>query len=55
MYLHLIFKNGRIDGGRIEYVKLFSVIALFIFSDRLRKFHEPDDRTFYEEGEGNRS
>ncbi len=30
MYLHSHFKNGEIDGGRIEYVKLFSVIALFI-------------------------
>jgi putative ABC transport system permease protein len=30
IYLHSHFKNGQIDGGRIEYVKLFSVIALFI-------------------------
>jgi ABC-type antimicrobial peptide transport system permease subunit len=30
MYLHSHFKNGQIDGGRIEYVKLFSIIALFI-------------------------
>jgi ABC-type antimicrobial peptide transport system permease subunit len=30
MYLHSNFKNGQIDGGRIEYVKLFSIIALFI-------------------------
>ncbi|PWU24280.1 hypothetical protein C5B42_00170 [Candidatus Cerribacteria bacterium 'Amazon FNV 2010 28 9'] len=30
MYLHSQFKNGQIDGGRIEYVKLFSIIALFI-------------------------
>jgi len=30
MYLHSHFRNGQIDGGRIEYVKLFSVIALFI-------------------------
>ena len=30
MYLHSHFKNGQIEGGRIEYVKLFSIIALFI-------------------------
>ena len=30
MYLHSHFKNGQVDGGRIEYVKLFSIIALFI-------------------------
>jgi len=29
-YLHANFKNGRITGGRIEYVRLFSIIALFI-------------------------
>jgi len=29
-YLHSVFKNGRIDGGRIEYVRLFSIIAVFI-------------------------
>jgi predicted permease len=30
MYLYGNFKNGIIDGGRIEYVNLFSVIAVFI-------------------------
>lgn len=30
MYLYSHFKNGQVDGGRIEYVKLFSIIALFI-------------------------
>ena len=30
MYLHSHSKNGQMDGGRIEYVKLFSIIALFI-------------------------
>jgi len=30
MYLHSHFRNGQPDGGRIEYVKLFSIIALFI-------------------------
>ena len=30
MYLHSHFKNGQVDGGRIDYVKLFSIIALFI-------------------------
>jgi putative ABC transport system permease protein len=29
-YLHSDFKNGEIAGGRIEYVKLFSIIAIFI-------------------------
>lgn len=29
-YLHSNFKNGKIDGGRIEYVHLFSLVALFI-------------------------
>jgi putative ABC transport system permease protein len=30
MYLHSQFKEGRIEGGRIEYVRLFSIIAAFI-------------------------
>ncbi len=29
-YLHATFKNGYIDGGRIEYVHLFSLVAIFI-------------------------
>jgi len=29
-YLHSNFKDGYIDGGRIEYVRLFSIIAVFI-------------------------
>lgn len=29
-YLHSTFKEGKIDGGRIGYVHLFSVIAIFI-------------------------
>ena len=29
-YLHSNFKDGYLDGGRIEYVHLFSIIALFI-------------------------
>jgi ABC-type antimicrobial peptide transport system permease subunit len=29
-YLHSNFKNGYPDGGRIEYVNLFSIIAVFI-------------------------
>jgi len=29
-YLYSRFKDGSIDGGRIEYVRLFSIIALFI-------------------------
>jgi putative ABC transport system permease protein len=29
-YLHGNYVNGKISGGRIEYVKLFSIIALFI-------------------------
>jgi len=30
VYLHTNFINGKIDGGRIEYVRLFSIVALFI-------------------------
>ena len=30
VYLHNHFTDGKIDGGRIEYVKLFSIVALFI-------------------------
>jgi putative ABC transport system permease protein len=29
-YLHSSFKNGQIDGGRIDYVRLFSLVAVFI-------------------------
>ncbi len=29
-YLHSSFKNGKIDGGRIEYVNLFTIVAVFI-------------------------
>ena len=29
-YLHSNFKDGYLDGGRIEYVRLFSIIAVFI-------------------------
>jgi ABC-type antimicrobial peptide transport system permease subunit len=29
-YLHSNFKNGYISGGRIEYVRLFSIVAIFI-------------------------
>ncbi|GAB4031775.1 ABC transporter permease [Spirosoma gilvum] len=29
-YLHSTFKNGQLDGGRIEYVRLFSFVAVFI-------------------------
>lgn len=29
-YLHDHFENGKLTGGRIEYVKLFSIIAIFI-------------------------
>ncbi len=30
VYLHSNFKNGQIEGGRIEYVRLFSIVAIFI-------------------------
>jgi putative ABC transport system permease protein len=30
MYLHSNFKNGYISGGRIEYVRIFGIIAIFI-------------------------
>ena len=29
-YLHSTFKNGYIDGGRIEYVRLFTIVAAFL-------------------------
>ena len=29
-YLHSNFKDGYISGGRVEYVRLFSIVALFI-------------------------
>ncbi len=29
-YLHSVFVNGRIDGGRIAYIRLFSLVAVFI-------------------------
>ncbi|HXB06236.1 MAG TPA: ABC transporter permease [Puia sp.] len=29
-YLHSTIKDGRIEGGRIEYVRLFSIVAIFI-------------------------
>jgi ABC-type antimicrobial peptide transport system permease subunit len=29
-YLHSTFKNGYISGGRIEYVRLFTIVAIFI-------------------------
>ncbi len=29
-YLHSMFKDGSIDGGRIEYVRLFTGVAVFI-------------------------
>jgi putative ABC transport system permease protein len=30
VYLHSHFVNGRVTGGRIEYVRLFTVVAIFI-------------------------
>jgi putative ABC transport system permease protein len=30
VYLHSSFKNGQIEGGRIVYVRLFSLVAIFI-------------------------
>ncbi|MEP7231215.1 MAG: ABC transporter permease [Ginsengibacter sp.] len=30
VYLHSHFENGKVSGGRIEYVHLFSVVAIFI-------------------------
>jgi ABC-type antimicrobial peptide transport system permease subunit len=29
-YLHSNFKNGQIEGGRIEYIRIFSLVAVFI-------------------------
>jgi putative ABC transport system permease protein len=30
IYLHSNFVNGQLEGGRIEYVRLFSIVAIFI-------------------------
>jgi ABC-type antimicrobial peptide transport system permease subunit len=30
VYLHSVFKDGKPDGGRIQYVNLFSIVAVFI-------------------------
>ena len=30
VYLHSSFTNGVVDGGRIEYVNLFSIVAVFV-------------------------
>jgi putative ABC transport system permease protein len=30
VYLHGHFTDGKIDGGRIEYVRMFSIVAIFI-------------------------
>jgi putative ABC transport system permease protein len=30
MYLHGNFRNGQIAGGRIEYTRLFSIVAIFV-------------------------
>jgi putative ABC transport system permease protein len=30
VYLHSNFKDGQIEGGRIEYVRLFGIVAVFI-------------------------
>ncbi|PWT73209.1 MAG: hypothetical protein C5B59_13975 [Bacteroidetes bacterium] len=30
IYLHSQFKNGKLAGGRIEYVRLFSIVAIYI-------------------------
>lgn len=30
IYLHSNFKNGELSGGRIQYVQLFSIVAIFI-------------------------
>lgn len=29
-YLHSTFESGQVDGGRIEYVNLFTLVAIFI-------------------------
>ena len=45
-YLHSEFKNGYPAGGRIEYVRFFSLVADFHFTDRLHQLYEPDHRAF---------
>jgi hypothetical protein len=40
IYLKSQFKNGKIEGGRIEYVHLFSIIAIFVLLIACVNFHE---------------
>jgi hypothetical protein len=54
MYLHSHFKNGQVDGGRIEYVKLFSIIALFILVIACVNFMNLTTATFHEKSKGDR-
>ena len=30
VYLHWFYRDGKLDGGRIEYVRIFSAVAIFI-------------------------
>ena len=39
-YLYSKYENGKQSGGRIEYVKVFSLIALFILVISLCEFYE---------------
>jgi len=39
-YLVANFVDGRPEGGRIAYVKIFSGVAVFILVDRMFELHE---------------
>ena len=40
LYLHGEYENLKPSGGRIEYVRVFSIVAIFILIDCLCQFHE---------------
>jgi len=40
-YLHNRYENGKPAGGRMAYVTLFSIVALFHPAQCLYQFHEP--------------
>ena len=50
--LYSSFKGGVEDGGRIEFVKLFGIIAVFYPADRLYQFYEPEHGQERKEIEG---
>ncbi len=52
-YLHSNFKNGQIAGGRIEYVGLFSIVAIFILCIACINFMNLTTARSVKKGKGN--